>query len=409
VELTAVRSPAAPGRRLAPPAAFALMSLTLGLVLFAASAPSPLYPVYERRFGFSPATLTAIFAVYAFALVAALLTTGALSDRVGRRPVLLASLLLLATAMAVFALADGVGWLFAARVLQGLGTGVATGTLSAVLLDLQPRPGVGPTVSAAGPAIGLAVGAVAAGALVQHGPAPRQLVFWLLLAAFVLAAAALAAVPETVPYSAGWLRAVRPRIGVPPAARATFVAVTPMVVAGWALTGFYLSLGPSLTASLTGGDDRLVAGLPLAAIFGAGAVGSLLTPRWTAARAVLIGAPLFVVGTGVTIAAVAAGQFWLYLVGSAIAGLGFGPSFAGSLRALAPLVGLTERAELLTAVYVTSYLGFSVPALIAGVLTTHVGLRTTADGYAAVIAVLALVATAAYGLRARAAGRPAGR
>jgi MFS family permease len=185
--------------------------------------------------------------------------------------------------------------------------------------------------------------------------------------------------------------------------------VTPMVVAGWALTGFYLSLGPSLTASLTGGDDRLVAGLPLAAIFGAGAVGSLLTPRWTAARAVLIGAPLFVVGTGVTIAAVAAGQFWLYLVGSAIAGLGFGPSFAGSLRALAPLVGLTERAELLTAVYVTSYLGFSVPALIAGVLTTHVGLRTTADGYAAVIAVLALVATAAYGLRARAAGRPAGR
>ena len=79
----------------------------------------------------------------------------------------------------------------------------------------------------------------------------------------------------------------------------------------------------------------------------------------------LVGAPLFVVGTGLTIAAVAVGQFWLYLVGSAIAGLGFGPSFAGSLRALAPLVGLTERGELLTAVYVTSYLGFSVPALAA--------------------------------------------
>jgi MFS family permease len=408
VELTAVRSPAASGRRLAPPAAFVLMGVTLGLVLFAASAPSPLYPVYERRFGFSPATLTAIFAVYAFALIAALLTTGALSDRIGRRPVLLASLLLLAAAMAVFAVADGVGWLFAARVLQGLGTGVATGTLSAVLLDLQPRPGRGPTVSAVGPSLGLAAGALAAGALVQHGPAPRQLVFWLLLAAFLVAAAALAAVPETVPYSRGWLRAVRPRVGVPPAARATFLAVTPMVVAGWALTGFYLSLGPSLTANLTGGDDRLVAGLPLAAIFGAGAVGSLLTPRWTAARAVLIGAPLFVLGTGVTIAAVAAGQFWLYLVGSAIAGLGFGPSFAGSLRALAPLVGLTERGELLTAVYVTSYLGFSVPALIAGVLTTHIGLRATANGYAAVIVALALAATAAYARRARAADRPAG-
>jgi MFS family permease len=402
VELTAARSPGR-GFRLAPPAAFTLMGVTLGLVLFAASAPSPLYPVYERRFGFSAVTLTAIFAVYAFALIAALLTTGALSDRVGRRPVLLTSLLLLAGAMAVFAVAGGVGWLFAARVLQGLGTGVATGTLSAVLLDLQSRPGHGPTVSTVGPSLGLAVGALAAGALVQHGPAPRQLVFWLLLGAFLVAAAALAVVPETVPYAPGWLRQVRPRIGVPAPARATFLAVTPIVVAGWALTGFYLSLGPSLTASLTGGDDRLVAGLPLAAIFGAGAVGSLLTPRWTAARAVLIGAPLFITGTGLTIAAVAAGQFWLYLVGSAVAGLGFGPSFAGSLRALAPLVGLTERGELLTAVYVTSYLGFSVPALAAGVLTTHIGLRATANAYAAVIVALALLATVAYAVRTRAA------
>ena len=404
MDVTATRSPAATRRpRLAPSAAFVLMGGTLGLVLFAASTPSPLYPVYEHRFGFSPVTLTAIFAVYAFALVAALLTTGALSDRVGRRPVLLVSLLLLAAAMAVFALAGGVGWLFAARILQGLGTGVATGTLSAALIDLQPRPGMGPTVSAVAPALGLAVGALATGALVQHGPAPRQLVFWLLVGAFLVAAAALAVVPETVPYSPGWLRVVRPRIGVPPAARATFLAVTPIVVAGWALTGFYLSLGPSLTASLTGGDDRLVAGLPLAAIFGAGAIGSLVTPHWSAARAVLVGAPLFVVGTVLTIAAVEVDQFWLYLVGSAVAGLGFGPSFAGSLRALAPLVALTERGELLTAVYVTSYLGFSVPALAAGVLTSHIGLRATANGYAAVIVALALIATVAYAARARAA------
>jgi MFS family permease len=376
--------------------AFALIGVVLGLVLFAASAPSPLYPVYAQRFGFSPTTLTAIFAVYAFALVVALLLTGSLSDRVGRRPVLLGSLLLLAAAMALFAAADGVGWLFAARVLQGLGTGVATGTLSATLLDLQPRPGVGPTVSAVGPSFGLGVGALVTGALVQHGPAPRQLVFWLLLAAFLAASAALAAVPETVPYSPGWRRDLRPRVGVPAAARATFLAVTPMVAASWALTGFYLSLGPSLTASLAGTDDRLLAGLPVAALFGAAGIASLVTPRWSAARALLVGAPLFVLGVGLTVAAIVTGQFWLYLVGSVIAGAGFGPSFAGALRALAPLVAPTERGRLLTAVYVTSYVSFSVPALVAGVLTTHIGLRHTADAYAAVMIVLAVVALAAY-------------
>jgi MFS family permease len=372
------------------------MGVVLGVVLFAASAPSPLYPVYARRFGFSPTTLTAIFAVYALALLIALLLTGSLSDQVGRRPVLLGSLLLLAAAMAVFATADGVGWLFAARVLQGLGTGVATGTLSAVLLDLQPRPGLGPTVSAVGPSFGLAVGALVTGALVQHGPAPRQLVFWLLLAVFLTAAAALAAVPETVPYRSGRVREIRPRVGVPPEARATFLAVAPMVAASWALTGFYLSLGPSLTASLTGTDDRLLAGLPLAALFGAAGIASLVTPRWSASRALLVGAPLFVLGVGVTVAAIVAGQFWLYLVGSVAAGVGFGPSFAGALRALAPLVAPTERGRLLTAVYVTSYLSFSAPALLAGVLTTHIGLRPTADAYAAVVVVVALAALAAY-------------
>jgi MFS family permease len=218
--------------------AFGLVGVVLGVVLFAASAPSPLYPVYQQRYGFSATTLTAVFAVYALALVAALVLTGSLSDRVGRRPVLLGSLLVLAVAMLVFAVGDGVGWLMLARVLQGLGTGVATGTLSAMLLDLQPRRGVGPTVSSVGPSFGLAAGVLGAGALVQYGPAPRQRVFWLLLAAFVLAALALPAVPETVPYTAGWLRDLRPRVGVPPAARTTFVAMAPIVVACWALAGF---------------------------------------------------------------------------------------------------------------------------------------------------------------------------
>ena len=266
---------------LARPAAFAAVALVLGAVLFAASAPTPLYPVYQARFGFSPTTLTVVFAVYAVALIAALLLTGALSDRVGRRPVLLAAIGTLAAAMAVFALADSVAGLLAARVLQGIGTGVATGTLSAALLDLQPRPGAGPIVSTAAPSFGLAIGALLGGALVQHGPAPRQLVFWLLLAVFAAAAAAVLAVPETVPYDPGWLRAVRPRIGVPPAARSTFLLVGPLIGAAWALAGFYLSLGPSLAAQLAGGHDRLVGALPGVALFAAGGVASVLTTGWT--------------------------------------------------------------------------------------------------------------------------------
>ncbi len=386
---------------LARPAAFAAVALVLGAVLVAASAPTPLYPVYQARFGFSPTTLTVVFAVYAVALIAALLLTGALSDRVGRRPVLLAAIGTLAAAMAVFALADSVAGLMAARVLQGIGTGVATGTLSAALLDLQPRPGAGPIVSTAAPSFGLAIGALLGGALVQHGPAPRQLVFWLLLAVFAAAAAAVLAVPETVPYDPGWLRAVRPRIGVPPAARSTFLLVGPLIGAAWALAGFYLSLGPSLAAQLAGSTDRLVGALPGVALFAAGGVASVLTTGWTPRRALLAGSPLLVAGVLITLGGLVAGQLWLYVLGSAAAGAGFGPAFAGALRTLAPLVAPTERAALLTAVYVLSYAAFSVPAVLAGAATTRFGLRGTADVYAAAVALVAAGAAAGFALRAR--------
>lgn len=383
------------------PAAFAAIGLVLGVVLVAASAPTPLYPVWQQRFGFSPTTLTAVFAVYAAALLVALLFTGALSDRVGRRPVLLAALAAIAAAMAVFALTDSITGLVVARVLQGIGTGVATGTLSATLLDLAPRPGSGPIVSTAAPSFGLAVGALLAGGLVQHGPAPRQLVFWLLLAVFAAAAAAVIAVPETVPYDPGWLRTLRPRVGVAPAARSTFLLVGPLIGAAWALTGFYLSLGPSLSELLAGSSDRLVGALPGVALFGAGGVTSLLTTGWAPRRALLVGAPLLVLGVLVTLGGLAAGSLGLYVLGSAVAGGGFGPAFAGALRTLTLLVAPTERAELLTAVYVLSYVCFSAPALLAGAATTRFGLRGTADVYAAAVAVVAAVAVGGFALRAR--------
>lgn len=383
------------------PVAFWAVGVVLGVVLFAASAPSPLYGVYQQRFGFSPTTLTVIFAIYALALIAALLLTGSLSDRVGRRPVLLASLGVLAASMVVFALAPDVGWLLVARVLQGIGTGVATGTLSATLIDLQPRQGSGPIVSSAAPSFGLAGGALVAGALVQYGPAPQHLVYWLLLGAFVLAAATIAAIPEPVPYQPGWTRSLRPHVAVPAEARATFLVVGPIVAAAWALAGFYLSLGPSLTISLSGSTDRLVSGLPAVALFAAGGIGTLLSVRTPAERAILLGAPLLVAGVGTTLAGVLSGLLWLYILGSALAGLGFGPTFAGALRALAPLVVPTERGALLTAVYVLAYVSFSVPAVVAGVAATHAGLRGTADVYAAAVIAVAAVATAAYTLRRR--------
>src|SRR5262249_42523013 len=115
--------------RLSRPAAFVLQASIILSFLAGSSAPTPLYAVYQAAWGFSPVTVTFVFGIYALAVLVALLVAGALSDHVGRRPVLFAATVLQAVTMIVFATADGVGALIIARVLQGLATGAAAGAV----------------------------------------------------------------------------------------------------------------------------------------------------------------------------------------------------------------------------------------------------------------------------------------
>lgn len=380
-----------------------VVTAVLGLFLFAAGAPTPLYGIYASRWGFSPTMLTVIFAVYAVALLATLLVAGSVSDAVGRRPVILAALALQSLSMLALLVADGLGWLFVARIGQGVATGLATAAVAAALIDHQPstRPGLGPLLNAVTPMIGLGLGSLVAGALVQYAPDPLRLVFAVMLAGFVLLAAAMLRVPETVigrrPVD------LRPRIGVEPAARAMFWVTLPCIIACWALGGLYLSLGPSLIAQLDHSANHLLGGATAFALCAAGAAASLLVRRWTPYRTTLLGCALLIGGLAVTVMSIADADGWLLFVGSVISGAGFGSTFLGAFRTLAAAASPARRGELIAALYVVAYLAFSLPAVVAGVLTTHVGLRDTSIGYATVVAALAIGSLTAARIRAHAA------
>ena len=153
------------GRRLGRRASFIVLVCASVLMMATASAPSPIYPLYRERWGFLVTMLTVIFAVYVAGLLGALLTAGSLSDHLGRRPVLVAALLVAAASTAIFWAADGVGSLLIARAVQGLTTGTATGALAAWLVEFAPgeRPHLEPMMPAVGTSVGMAIGAGSSG------------------------------------------------------------------------------------------------------------------------------------------------------------------------------------------------------------------------------------------------------
>jgi MFS family permease len=380
-------------------AGFWVIALMLVLVLCAASAPSPLYGVYQRLWGFPAFTLTAIYGVFAIAGLTTLLTSGRLSDHIGRRPVVLAALVVEIAGMLAFIAASDVSLLFVGRILTGLATGAALGTISAWLLDLQPESSLGSLMGGVAALLGLGVGAVLSGILVEFAPDPLHLVFWVLAAVYAVSAVVVFAIPDPNPRRPGWRSSLRPAFAVPAPARPMFVAGAPSLVGTFALTGLYLSLGPSLAVLVLQTDSRAVGGLVILALTGTGAASAVALSRANPA-VVLVRAPVLLIGgVGVSLLGVWAGSIAVLVAGSVIAGIGLGPAFSAFLRTVAPLAAPEHRGGLLSATYVLIYLSFSVPAMIAGVAVTVFGLEATAYAYGLAVMALAAVTTVAVSRR----------
>ncbi|RQO59544.1 MFS transporter [Pseudomonas sp. KBW05] len=366
------------------------LAFTLLTFLAASSAPTPLYHLYQEGLHFSAGMLTLIFGVYAISLLAALLTVGSLSDHLGRKPVIFAALVLDMLAMLLFINEGSVAWLIAARTLQGFATGMATAVLGAALLDTDRQQG--PLVNSVAPLLGMACGAMGSSLLVEFAPLPTQLIYWTLFALMLVQAIYVWCLPETVSRIPGALASLRPTLHVPPQARRALWLSLPVDVAVWAMGGFYLSLAPSLVRAATGSTSNLIGGGLVAVLTLSGALMIFSLRNRPADKVLRLGAGLLAVGVALILTAVHSASLPLFFIATLIAGSGFGAGFLGALRSVVPLALPHERAGLMSAFYVLSYLAFCLPSLLAGNLIRSFGLIATTDGYGVVLILLALSA-----------------
>lgn len=372
---------------------FAAVAGVVVLFLAASSVPSPLYVVYQEQWGFSAATLTLIFAVYVLFLLASLLVVGGLSDHVGRRPVLAVALAVQTVAVVLFLIATNVTMLLVARAVQGAATGAAITAMAATLVDLSPRrAGLANTVT---PLVGLALGGLGSGLLVEYAPAPTRLVYVLLLAGFAVVAVVLTQLPETAQRRPGARASLRPRVRIPTGLRGEVLAIVPALAASWALGGLYLSLGPSVAAELLGLRSHLVGGLVVTLLCGVGALSAVAAFRRRPEHLLVPAGALLALGTLATLAGLLVGGPVVAAVGTVVAGVGFGTAGLACFGTLARIAAPDTRGELMAVAFTVAYLAFSLPAVAAGVATVQVGLRPVAVAYGLVVVVLGLTAVVA--------------
>jgi MFS family permease len=389
----------AAGRRLSPAVAFLLLASLTVSFLAGSSAPTPLYGVYMAEWGLTPLMITVIFGIYALAVLLALLVAGRLSDHLGRRPVLLTATLAQAATMVLFVTATGPAGLLVARVLQGLTTGAAVGAIGAAMIDLDKVRGT--VANAVAPPFGSATGGIVAGVLVQFAPFPTHLVYIVFGLVFVLQALAIVFMTDSITPRGGVLASLKPQLRLPRATREPLLLATPVLVAVWALAGFYGALSPMLVTHMLGVNTPLIGGLALFVVAACGGIAVLVLQDREPKDMMMLGATSLFVGAAIATLSLPHDSIAVFFLGTVIAGVGFGTGFQGAVRTVVPFAAPHERAGVLSIIFIISYIAMGVPAVAAGwMIARHGDVLVTAQIFGAVIMGLACTALLGSVLRA---------
>ena len=381
----------------------------LALILFAVgtSLITPLIPLYKSTLGFGDTVVTLFLVCYVAALVPSMLTLGQLSDRIGRKGVLIGALAVLAVAQAFLATEPSLTGLLVARALQGLATGAFFGTCTAFLVDTAPASdrawvSVLSSISVRG---GLGLGPGLGGVFAEYFPYPLRTPFLVHLVAIGVAITIIVTLPETV--TDRTRRPLTLKLGVPAEDRAVFWKVlVPSGVLFSLFDGVCLSLIPVFEVRELGVTNYVVIGASGFLVLVSGALSQLIFRSLPPTPAIVWGltiAPCAFVGVVVGAPLHSA---TLVLVSVSVTGAACGLVFKGGVDLCTRIAPPAERGKLISSYYVACYLGgFSVPLLVVGVLADLIGL-TIALGVLTAAAALASAWTALVGIRSIAFLRP---
>ncbi len=372
------------------------------LTMAFASAPAPLYVLYQQRDGFSAFTVTVIFAAYAAGVVVSLFLAGHISDRFGRRRVIAPAVVLNVLAALVFLVWPELPGLLLARFICGLGIGMLTATATAHMteLHLAARPGASfrraEVISTAANIGGLGIGPLLTGFMAEYGPMPLYTPYVVFAFLLLIGLLLVVTVPETVNNVDGTWTYRPQRVDVPRAALGQYLTATLLAFAGFAVFGFFTSLAPTFISGQLRIASHLVAGGVTFVVFASSASFQVLSSRWPRTAQVAAGLSLLAAGLAMVIAAITASSLPLLIAGGIVAGSGVGASFKSAIGSVIAISSPDTRGEALTGLFLAGYIGMALPVVALGLLMQSVPLIVSVMIFGGVM--LALIAVTAFAL-----------
>ncbi|WP_406237997.1 MFS transporter [Nocardia sp. NBC_01009] len=369
-------------------------------VFILSNAPTPLYVVWQRSLGFSSGTLTAIFACYIVGLLGALLVAGVVSDRLGRKPVLLPALALAMLACVLFATATSVFVLALARLLTGIGVGAAVSAGMAAVTDVggPERKRLAALAASAAMVLGAGFGPLLAGVFSEILPGPTVTIFVVEFALLVSASMVVARLrlSKGAGGRGSWIRIP----AVAPGGRTAVLLGFAVFAPGITATSFVLSLGPSLLSNLLGATNRVVAG-GLAFVMFLGATGIQFAVRRLPIRTIMVGSAIATTASMIALTvSVSTVSIVLFGMAAVLAGLGQGMGQFAGLTAISAAVPAARLAEANAAQNVGGYVPAAVLPLAAGFLSDAIGLTGATAAFAMVVFIAAIAGGILVGVRA---------
>jgi MFS family permease len=371
------------------PRRLAYATIVYGLVILVATGTVPLglWTAYAREFDFSPAVITFLAASTVFGVIVVVLLFGNLSDRVGRRAVLIPGVLLGALSMVLFAVADGVPALFAARVTSGLAVGLFTGAGTAALTELVPPGGDtrrAATHAATTAIAGFAIGPLIGGVFVQYGPYPLQLVYVVCLVLLLPLLVGVILLPETVRERASF-RIQRPRLAIPREGRVTFGVASLVACCCFFGASFFQSLGPTFVIVLLGVSNQLAAAAVAVCFLATSAIAQIWLRGTTISTATIGGLILLPAGFCCVIVAVLTDNRPLFVAGALVGGLGQGLAYLGGQSLVERAAPADQRSEAFSLYLIVIYASGSGAAIVFGQFAKRIGLEPAAVMYASFV------------------------